>query len=72
MVIGPYDKRLKRSRCLNCMARHTKARRKWSADKDKRRSNNSLVFWRYAMLVLCESLDSLSICESDKSDHSNR
>jgi hypothetical protein len=33
MVIGPYDKRLKRSRCLNCIARHNKARNVWPADK---------------------------------------
>jgi hypothetical protein len=41
MVIGPYDKRLKRSRCLNCIARHTKASDTWLHDRDKCWSDNS-------------------------------
>jgi hypothetical protein len=65
MVIGPYDKRLKRSRCLNCIARHNKARNAWPADKNRLRSDNCTVFGRHAMLVLSKILTRLSVCEWD-------
>ena len=72
MVIGPYDKRLKRSRCLNCIARHTKASSIWSADKHVYRSDIRLVLGRTAVLILSKSLTRLSICESHDFDHSTR
>jgi hypothetical protein len=72
MVIGPYDKRLKRSRCLNCIARHNKVGNTKLHRRSKRPSDIRLVFGRTAVLVLSESFTRLSICESDSFDHSNR
>jgi hypothetical protein len=72
MVIGPYDKRLKRSRCLNCIARHTKAGNTKLHRRNKRPSDIRLVFGRTAVLVLSESFTRLSVCESDSFHHSNR
>jgi hypothetical protein len=59
MVIGPYDRRLKQSRCLSCIARHNKARSTWPADRNRLRSDNRIVLGRHALLVLSKSLTRL-------------
>lgn len=63
MVIGPYDKRLRLSRCLNCISRHAKASNPWSYEKSIPVLTVSCsVLWELAVFSVSESFTRLSIC----------
>jgi hypothetical protein len=72
MVVGPYDNRLKRSRCLNCIARHTKASRICLHNKSRCKSDHRPVFGKDTMLVLSKNFPRLSIYDYSQPDHPTR